>query len=70
MCVYMCVCEMSIPYITAGDGQFQEVRRTIFHHLLKGHHIQTKVLYRNRGSYTLKKVYYFMSPQKENNPLI
>lgn len=31
-------------YTTAGDGQIQEVLRTVCDHLLKALHIQTKVL--------------------------
>ena len=38
---------MSVSYITAGDGQFQEIRRTVSNHLLKGLHIQTKILEEN-----------------------
>lgn len=36
---------MTVSYIAAGDGQVQELRGTVSHHLLKGLHIQTKVLY-------------------------
>lgn len=45
---------MQVSYITAGNSQFQEVRRTVSHHLLKSLHIQTKVLYKNTKDITQK----------------
>lgn len=46
-------------YTTAGDGQFQEVCRTVSDHLLEALHIQTKVLDKKTNKKTRQGNYWY-----------
>lgn len=50
VCVAVCVSvSVHVPYIAAVNSQTEECRWTVSNHLLKGFHIQPKVLHMDRS---------------------